>query len=275
MKILLTGHRGRIGPEIHRRLEAEDHEVRGFDLADGDDILNAERLARAAEGVECVVHLAGLADDRGRPPAEVMSANLTGTANALIAAEQAGVRRFVNMSSGKALGMLERMPPYLPMDDNCPGLPTRPYGLAKWLAEEMCDAFGKRTGMETISLRAVAVFDEEGYEQMIASASKPPRAISGGAWHMGVHLDVRDVATATVAAVTASNITSERVLICASDIADRRPTKDVLKEYAPDIPWRGDDSAYEADPYRGLVDISHAERVLNWTPRHRWPGRAE
>lgn len=272
MKLLLTGHRGRIGPAIHRRLEADGHEVRGFDLADGDDILDAAAVAEAAKGVECIVHVAGLADDRGRPAAEVFAVNLTGTSNVLVAAEQAGVRRVVNMSSGKSLGMLERMPDYLPFDDAHRGLPTKPYGLAKWLTEEMCEAFTLRTGMETISLRAVAVFDEEGYARMIAGPPKPQTP--GMAWHMGVHVDVRDVADATAAAVVCALTRSERVLIAASDVADKRTTKELRALYAPDVSWRGDDGAYEADPHRGLVDLTHTERVLGWSPKHRWPGRA-
>jgi nucleoside-diphosphate-sugar epimerase len=271
VKILLTGHRGRIGPAIHKRLLGEGHEVRGFDLADGDDILDASAVASAAKGVEIVVHLAGLADDRNRPPAEVFAVNLTGTANALLAAEQAGVRRFVNMSSGKALGMLERMPDYLPVDDKHRGSPTKPYGLAKWLGEEMCEAFTRRTGMETISLRAVAVFDEEGYARMLANP--PPPAPPGGAWHMGAHVDVRDVADSVAAAVTCRPFGQTRVLIAADDVADRRSTRELLALYAPHLPWRGDEKVYAAEPYRGLIDLKRAKKILKWQPRHRWPGR--
>lgn len=272
MKLLLTGHRGRIGPAILARLEADGHDVSGFDLADGDDILDAEAVTEAAQGAECIVHVAGLADDRGRPAAEVFAVNLTGTANVLVAAERAGVRRVVNMSSGKSLGMLERMPDYLPIDDAHRGLPTRPYGLAKWLTEEMCEAFTLRTGMETISLRAVAVFDAEGYARMMAQPAKAPAP--GNAWHLGVHVDVRDLADATAAAVLCPLARSERVLIAASDVADTRETRQLLALHAPDVPWRGDDAAYAADPHRGLVDLSHAARVLGWSPRRRWPGRA-
>lgn len=272
MRILLTGQKGRIGPAIEQRLLADGHVVRGFDLADREDILDAEALASAAKGAEVVVHLAGLADDRGRPPAEVFAVNLTGTANALLAAERAGVRRFVNMSSGKALGMLERLPAYLPIDDKARGLPGRPYGLAKWLAEEMCQAFTARTGMETICLRAVAVFDEAGYARMVANPSPP--APPGGAWHMGVHVDARDLADATAAAVTCPPFGHARVLIAASDVADTRTTRELLSLYAPDVPWRGGDKALERDPHLGLVDLKRAKRVLNWRPRYRWPGHA-
>jgi UDP-glucose 4-epimerase len=134
MTVLVTGHRGRIGAVVARLLEDEAFAVRGFDAADGDDVRDAAALRRAAEGAEAIVHLAGLPDDRGGDPADVMAVNLGGTWNVLPGARAAGVERVVYFSSGKALGMLEREPAYLPIDDDHPGLPSRPYGLAKWLA---------------------------------------------------------------------------------------------------------------------------------------------
>ena len=68
MIILLTGHRGRLGPAIIEALEGAGHEVRGFDLADGGDIRDAQAVARAALGTQVIVHAAGLADDRARNP---------------------------------------------------------------------------------------------------------------------------------------------------------------------------------------------------------------
>ncbi len=77
----------------------------------------------------------------------------------LAAARQEGVGRVIHASSGKALGMLERDPRYLPIDDAHPGLPARPYGLAKWLSEEMCEAFTGAHGVETLCLRPVFVVE--------------------------------------------------------------------------------------------------------------------
>jgi UDP-glucose 4-epimerase len=271
MKILLTGHRGRLGCAIAARLAADGHKVRGYDLADGDDILDAAAVARAAEGVEAIVHAAGLADDRNGAPADVMAVNLLGTWNVLLAAEAAGAGRVVHFSSGKALGMLERDPDYLPIDDDHRGLPGRPYGLAKWLSEEMCAAFTARTGIDTICLRPVAVFDDAGYARALAAAERPPAP--GAVWHLGVHIDLRDVAEATAAALRCPSPGHVRLLLCAADIAAQRPTLELVAERLPHVPWRGGPE-YRAEPYRGLVDISRAERVLGWRPRHLWPGRA-
>jgi len=271
MNILLTGHLGRLGRAIAPRLQADGHKLRGFDLAEGGDIRDAAALARAAEGCHAIVHAAGLADDRHGAPADVMAVNLLGTWNALLAAEAVGAKRVVHFSSGKALGMLERDPDYLPVDDDHRGLPGRPYGLAKWLSEEMCAAFTARTGIATLCLRPVAVFDEAGYARAVAAADKPRQP--GVPWHLGVHIDLRDVADATAAALSCPSPGHIRLLLAAADIAATRPTLELVEKYLPHVPWRGG-AEYRAEPYRSLVDIGRAERVLGWKPRHLWPGRA-
>jgi UDP-glucose 4-epimerase len=269
-KLLLTGHRGRIGPFIERALRADGHEVRGFDLIDGDNVMDAAAVARAASGMDAIVHVAGLAGDRPAAPADIMAVNLIGTSNVLFAAEVHGVRRVIYLSSGRSLGLLERDPDYLPLDDDHRGLPGQPYALAKWLAEEMCAAFSQRTGIETICLRPVAVFGEEDYARALAARAAP----AGKFWALGVHLDVRDLADAVSAAVRCPSVDHVRILLCAADIADTRPTLELVAARLPHVTWRGGD-AYVADPYRALVDITHAAAVLGWQPRHRWPGRNE
>jgi len=271
MEILLTGQRGRLGTVIARRLEIAGHQIRGFDIADGFDILDPASVRRAARAVETIIHVAGLADDRQGAPTDVMKVNLLGTANVLFAAEAENVRRVIYFSSGKSLGMLERDPDYLPVDDAHRGLPSAPYGLAKWLSEEMCAAFTHRTGIDTICLRPVAVFDDEGYRRM---PTAPPAATARGrAWHLATHIHVEDVAEATEAALRTGFRGHTRLLLCASDVADHRPTLDLVRTHVPDVPWRGGPE-YGRDSYRSLIDISRARDVLGWEPRHRWPGRA-
>ncbi len=270
MNILVTGHRGRLGPETVRWLEADGHAVRGFDLAEGGDIRDPEAVRAAARGVEVIVHIAGLAGDRGFPAADMLMANIGGTGNVLAAAEAEAVRRVVYMSSGRSLGLLERLPDYLPLDDDHRGLPAQPYALSKWLAEEMCAAYSQRTAVETVCLRPVAVFDEEDYRRAMAGTASPPPP--GRTWHLGVHIDVRDVAAAVAAAVKAAVPQHSRLLLCAADTAGDVPTLDLVRMHAPQVPWRGGPE-YAEEPFRSLVDCTPARAVLGWAPRYSWPTR--
>jgi nucleoside-diphosphate-sugar epimerase len=199
-----------------------------------------------------------------------MAVNLVGTSNVLCAAEAERVPRVVHMSSGRALGILERAPDYLPLDDDHRGLPSVPYALSKWLSEEMCEAFTRRTGVQTICLRPVRVFDDAGYERALAAPASEPA--SGAAWSLGVHLHVDDLASATAAAATCHAPPHVRLLLCAADIADRRPTLDLVAQNLPHIPWRGG-AEFRHDPHRSLVDTRRAEAILHWRPKHDWPGR--
>ena len=270
MKVLLTGSRGRLGPSIEQRLMQSGHDVRGFDFDSGDDILNAAAVSLAARGVDAIVHVAGIAGDRGRPASDILAVNLVGTANVLLAAEAQQVPRVVHMSSGRALGMLERDPDYLPLDDNHRGLPSAPYALSKWLSEEMCEAFTARTGVQTLCLRPVQVFDQIDYQRALATEKSFSRPQS--VWALGVHINVLDLAEAVAAAVRCKAPVHSRMLLCAADIASTQRTLELVAELAPHIPWRGGQE-YEADPFRALVDSSKAQQILNWRPIHPWPGR--
>lgn len=265
MRILITGHRGRLGVTIWEALAEAGHELAGFDAADGGDVRDPDAVREAAAGAEAIVHLASRPDDLAAKPGDVIGVTVTGTWNVLLAARECGARRVVYFSSGKALGMLEREPCYLPIDDDHPGLGSRPYGLAKRLAEEACDGFTCHTGVATICLRPVAVLaPDEG-----ARPETPPDR----PWDMGVWIDVRDVAAATAAALACPDPGHTRLLLCAEDIAADRPTLELVRERVPEIEWRGGPE-YQSDPQRGLVDTTRARQTLGWTPRHRWAERS-
>ncbi|MGA8706496.1 MAG: NAD-dependent epimerase/dehydratase family protein [Steroidobacteraceae bacterium] len=270
MIVLVTGHRGRLGAAIADALTSGGYEVRGFDLADGGDVLDSEAVRRAAQGVTSIVHIAGIAGDRPARPADIMAVNLLGTWNVLLAAEAAGIGRVVYFSSGKALGMLERDPDYLPIDDAHRGLPSLPYALSKWLAEEMCAAFTARSGIDTLCLRPVQAFDERSYAIAMAGPAWTPGA--KGCWPLGVHVDIRDVAVGARAALECEARGHHRMLLAGVDIASRQPTLELVASILPAVPWRGGEE-YVRDPYRSLVDCTHARQILGWSPRHAWPGR--
>jgi UDP-glucose 4-epimerase len=60
MKIAITGSRGFIGAATVRAAEAAGHQVVHFDHADGVDVAEAEDVYEVLDGVEHVIHLAGV-----------------------------------------------------------------------------------------------------------------------------------------------------------------------------------------------------------------------
>jgi UDP-glucose 4-epimerase len=112
MRALICGGSGFIGSHVADALVEAGHSVRIFDLAQTNyirsgqemvvgDILNAEAVARAAQGCDYVYNLAGIAhlDDSIDAPMLTAQLNIIGNLNALEAARKAGAKRFVYASS--------------------------------------------------------------------------------------------------------------------------------------------------------------------------------
>lgn len=273
MRILVTGSSGRVGRPTVASLTRLGHEVVGFDADRGDSVLDVDGLTAAARGVDAVVHCAGLPDDDAdwEQGPRTLPVNLVGTWNVLYVARNLGIGRVVHLSSGKALGLLERDPDYLPVDDDHRGLPAQPYALSKWLAEEACEAFTREWGITTICLRPVLVLDPTRYPDLAAGSELP--AVPGAPWHLAVWIDVDDVAEAIVAATVGTFEGHTRLLLCADDIGSDRPTADLLGEHLPAVPWRG--APLDPGSRRALVDSARARELLGWSPRWTWVDRAE
>ncbi len=271
MRILVTGHRGKVGAPVAAHLERLGHEVVGFDRADGQDLLDAGALRLAASGCAAVAHLGGLAHDTAGSPEQIMAVNVLGTWHALLAAEAAGAGLLIHFSSAQALGIAEgeRLPDYFPVDDQHPRRAMRPYGLSKLLAEDMCAGFSARTGVATLSLRPVWVWEPGQYRLTGEQRRADPSSEWEPFWEYGAFVDVRDVATAVELALSARLVGHHRALLCAADISASAPSLEMAARLAPGVPVR-DRAPYAADPWRALVDCSEAAELFGWKPRYRW-----
>ena len=59
MKILITGHKGYLGSEFVKKY-SKDYEIVGYDIKDGDDLLDYKKLKIRMKACEQVVHLAAI-----------------------------------------------------------------------------------------------------------------------------------------------------------------------------------------------------------------------
>jgi UDP-glucose 4-epimerase len=177
MRALVTGGAGFIGSNLVDALLARGDEVTVVDdlttgrrenldgaLAGGAELLeqdigDAGALAGVFERArpEVVFHLAAQIDVRRSVAETAFDArvNVEGTVNMLEAARGAGVRRFVNTSTGGAIYGEGRI---LPAPEDHPVAPEAPYGQSKFAAEGYCDLYARLHGLSTISLRYGNVF---------------------------------------------------------------------------------------------------------------------
>ena len=173
MKILVTGGAGFIGSHIVEALVRAGHRVRVLDsfysgrpgnllkVRDEVEVVRGDcgdpRAARrAAKGIEVIYHQAAIPsvarsiDD----PAASHAANATGTLMMLVAARNAGVRRFLYAGSSSVYGDSAA----LPKRESLAPQPLSPYAVAKLVGEHYVAVFCRLYGMEGLTLRYFNVF---------------------------------------------------------------------------------------------------------------------
>jgi UDP-N-acetylglucosamine/UDP-N-acetylgalactosamine 4-epimerase len=174
-KVLVTGGAGFIGSNLCEDLLKFNNEVvcldnfstgyrnniipflthPNFHLIDG-DIRNSIDCHTAVKDVDIVLHQAALGSvPRSlNDPATTNEVNITGFLNMLIAARDAGVKRFVYAASSSTYGDSES----LPKVEEIIGKPLSPYAVTKYVNELYAHVFGINYGLEIIGLRYFNVF---------------------------------------------------------------------------------------------------------------------
>lgn len=115
-----------------------------------DDVRSDIATRSACDGVDVVFHLAclGVRHSLHRPQ-ENHEVNATGTLRLLEAARQAGVQRFVHVSTSEVFGTAQRAP----MDETHPTWPETVYGGSKLAGEAYARAFYRTYGFPTVVVR--------------------------------------------------------------------------------------------------------------------------
>ena len=127
----------------------------GFIFLQG-DIRNPDDCRKAVEGADFVLHQAALGSVPRSisNPVETNSVNIGGFLNMLVAARDAGVKRFVYATSSSTYGDSVAVPKV----EDVIGKPQSPYAITKYVNELYADVFHKTFGIDCIGLRYFNVF---------------------------------------------------------------------------------------------------------------------
>lgn len=249
------------------------------------DIQDSGACQRACKGVDCVLHQAALGSVLRsiKEPVVSHASNVSGFLNMLIAARDAGAKRFVYASSSAVYGDS----PDLPKVEDRIGRCLSPYAATKRMNELYADIFARCYGVEAIGLRYFNVFgprqDPEGpYAAVIprwisAMLRREPVFINGDG---ETSRDFCYVANVVQANLLAATVTQPEAVNQVYNIAVNARTslnelfvliRDRLGATQPGI--RMLKPAYQefrpGDVRHSDADIAKARRLLGYEPTHR------
>ena len=214
MKVLVTGASGFLGSHVAEQLTEGGHSVRvlvrktsnrkfletlpNVELCEG-AVDDKPSVDRAVEGVDAIVHSAGLV--KARSEEEFFACNTRGTANLLDAAREHAPKlvRFVHVSTLEACGpSLDRRP--VPRDQE---KPVTAYGRSKLAAEKECLA--RKDDVPVVILRPAAIYGPRDVEILEAFRAVRRRQypVIGDGSMLGSYTYGPDCARACIQAITA------------------------------------------------------------------------
>jgi nucleoside-diphosphate-sugar epimerase len=225
-RILLTGINGFVGHSVAPFFVERGYEVIGAGRrefkCDGVRFVPVSRIDRythwgaALNGVDVVVHLAGRAHRMKESPEEqhlYYETNVEGSVNLAEQAIKAGVKKFIFISSIKAMfsGACEE-----PLVESLPCRPHEPYGLSKLKAELELQKMTEKTAMKLVILRPPLIYGP-GVKGNLASLIKIIRRMPvlpfGGIANRRSLLGVKNFASAMEVAIQSEAVNGKTYLI--------------------------------------------------------------
>ena len=277
--IIVTGGSGQAGRACVRDLREHGYDVTSVDLvapADPDvrhsrvDLTDFGQTVAAFSAVDDriadvtgIVHLAAIRAPGLAPNATTFATNTISTYNVFEAARVLKIRNVVWASSETVLGLpFDTPPPYVPVDEDCPGRPESAYSLSKLVGETMAEQFCRWDPMmKIIGLRLSNVMDPEHYAAFRDFQDDPARR----KWNLWGYIDARDAAQAIRLALESDLTGAEVFVIANADTVMDTPNDELLGAQFPGVPRKR-----PIEPGETLLSIDKARAVLGYSPRHSW-----
>lgn len=241
MKVLVTGSAGHLGEGLMRTLGAHGCEGVGLDLLPGPltqrvgSITDRAFVRESLNSIDAVLHTATLHKPHvaTHSQQEFVDTNVTGTLVLLEEAVAAGVSRFVFTSTTSAFGAALTPPAGAPaawIDETVRPVPKNIYGVTKTAAEDLCELFHRKHGLNCVVLRTSRFFPEPDDNSAIRQAFADENAKANE--FLFRRVDLEDAVSAHVAA-----------LVRVAEIGFRRYIISATTPFVPD-----DMAAVRADP---------------------------
>ena len=293
----ISGGAGFLGLHLARRLVAEGHQVRTLDVVPLDDaglehsveelrgdIRDPDGVRALVAGADVVVHAAAALPIQASR-ASIRSVNVGGTENVLRAADDAGVRRVVFISSTAVYGVPEKHP----IEESDPLVGVGAYGESKIDAEGLC----RVAAVETTIIRPKTFIGPErlGVFEILFDWIREGRRIYtlGKGYNHYQLLGVEDLVDAIVRAGHEPKAARETFNVGATEFGTVRSDLQALIDHAGSssrlqpIPVKPAELAlrglelmrvsplaewhYKTAHKDSFVDVTKAHQLLGWQPR--------
>jgi nucleoside-diphosphate-sugar epimerase len=232
------------------------------------DIRDPDSFRHVLIGVDCVFHTAAVARVplSIEKPVETDQVNVVGTLNMLIAARDAGVRRFIFSGSSSVYGEQ----PTLPLRESMRANPMNPYAVQKLASEQYTRLFSEIYGLETLTLRYFNVFGprmilDGAYPTVIAAFLKArklrqPLIICGDGEQTRDFTFVTDVVRANLLAAHCTVADGRAINIGNGRGVSVNRVAEIIGGDMVHIARR------PGEPHDTLADLRESEAILGWRP---------
>jgi len=291
-QIIVTGGAGFIGSEVVRQLADGGHEVAVIDnLVNGKkenldgmlsdrvvlhevDIRDDQALQSVLKGAHAVYHLACLGVRHSiHSPRENHEVNATGTLQLLALAKEAGVERFVHVSSSEIYGTAR----FVPITEDCPPFPHTVYGASKLAGECYSRAYWDTYRFPTVVVRPFNSFGPRCHHEgdsgevipkfLLRAMAGLPLVVFGDGEQTRDFTQVEDTARAILQAGAADAVIGETINVgCGEEITINRLAGEVAAVVGQDDVQVDHIEARPGDVRRLISDTAKAKELLNYSP---------
>lgn len=290
MRILFTGGSGKAGKHVVPYLLARGHRVVNADLVplgcegvdnltvditDSGQVFNAlTSYANFDEldpgtGVpkfDAIVHFAAIPRIMIKPDNETYRINTMSTYNVLEAAVKLGIKKVIFASSETTYGVCfadgERMPEYIPLDEEHPVVPEDSYAMSKVVNEITAKSFHQRSGFDIYGIRINNVIEPHEYAQNFPDYVANPDTRRRNFF---AYIDARDLGQMVDLMLHKDGLGFQIFNAANEGHSVDLSTSEIIKRYYQGVPQRCD-----MDEDETFFSIQKAKDMLGFAPAHNW-----
>ncbi|KAF2084294.1 UDP-glucose 4-epimerase [Saccharata proteae CBS 121410] len=289
-RIVFTGGSGKAGRHVIPELVKRGHKVLNLDLVplncpgvfdlktdltDSGQVFNAFTSHFDFGGYEnkelpqrpdAVIHFAAYARNMLVPDNECFKGNVLSTYNVIEAACKLGIKKVIIASSETVYGVCFAQGDadyhHFPLDEDYDVDPMDTYALSKLCGERTARTFARRFNADIYALRIGNVIEPHEYAQDFPQYVNHPEGRKRNAWS---YIDARDLGQMCDLAVKKDGLGFQVFNATNDSITTKVPTKEFLKQMAPDTRLKREMEEWEAPLTNRKI-----REVLGFKEEHDW-----